>query len=101
MAGNILTGLKFKTNFFSVDFYQEETLKQSVLLGKTPFDMLLFTVFDNGTANTPAADLTSFREIMSKSVAFLALDTFLALDSLRSFLTSSVLVYGNKGICLC
>ena len=52
--------------------------------------MLLFTVFDNGTANTPAADLTSFREIMSKSVAFLALDIFLELGSLRSFLTSSV-----------
>ena len=53
--------------------------------------MLLF-VFDNGVAQTPAANLTSFGKILSKPEAFLAL------NSLSSFLTSSVVVYGIEGI---
>ena len=51
-------------------------------LGKTPFDMLLFILFDNSAAKTPAASLTSFGGILSKPEAFLAL------TSLSSFLTS-------------
>ena len=35
--------------------------------------MLLFIVFDNRAAKTPAANLTSFGEILSKPEAFLAL----------------------------
>ena len=65
------------------------------LLGKTSFDMLLFIVFDNGAAKTPAANLTSFGGLLSKHEAFLAL------TSLRSFLTSSVVVYGIEGIWWC
>ena len=44
--------------------------------------MLLFIVFDNGAAKTPAANLTSFEGILSKR------DTFLTLNSLSSFWTS-------------
>ena len=62
-------------------------------LGKTSFDMLLFIVFDNGSAKTPAANLTSFVGLLSKPEAFLAL------ISLKSFLTSSVVVYGIESIC--
>ena len=57
--------------------------------------MLLFIVFDNGAAKTPAANLTSFGGILSKPEAFLAL------TSLSSFLTSSVVVYGIEGMCWC
>ena len=46
---------------------------------------MLFIVFDNGAAKTPAANL-------SKPEAFLAL------TSLSSFLTSSVVVCGIEGI---
>ena len=62
-------------------------------LGKTHFNMLLFIVFDNGAAKTPAANLTSFGGILSKPEALLAL------TSLSSFLTSSVVVYDIEGIC--
>ena len=55
--------------------------------------MLLFIVFDNGAAKTPAANLTSFWGILSKPEALLAL------TSLSSFLTSSVVVYDIEGIC--
>ena len=64
-------------------------------LGKTPFDMLLFIVFDNGAAKTPAANLTSFGGILSKPEAFLAL------TSSSSFLTSSVVLCGIEGIRWC
>ena len=57
--------------------------------------MLLFIVFDNGAAKTHAANLTSFGGISPKS------ETFLALTSLSSFLTSSVIVYGIKSISWC
>ena len=57
--------------------------------------MLLFIVFNNSAAKALAADLTSFGEILSKPEAFLAL------TSLSSFLTYSVVVYGIKGICWC
>ena len=57
-------------------------------LEKTPFDMLLFIVFDNGAAKTPAANLTIFGGILPKP------EVFLALTSLSSFLTSSIVVYG-------
>ena len=35
--------------------------------------MLLFIVFDNGAAKTPAANLTSFGSIFSNAEAFLPL----------------------------
>ena len=54
--------------------------------------MLLFIVFDNGASKTPTASLTSFGGILSNSEAILAL------TSLSSFLTSSVVVYGIEGI---
>ena len=50
--------------------------------------MLLFIVFDNGAAKTPAANLTIFGGILPKP------EVFLALTSLSSFLTSSIVVYG-------
>ena len=53
-------------------------------LGKTPFAMLLFIVFDNVAAKTLAANLTRFKGILSKPEALLALISF------SSFLTSSV-----------
>ena len=56
----MLTSLKFKTNFLSGVFYQE-----------TVFDELLFIVFDNGAAKTPAVNLTSFGGILSKPSAYL------------------------------
>ena len=56
----MLTSLKFKTNFLSGVFYQ-----------KTVFDELLFIVFDNGAAKTPAVNLISFGGILSKPSAYL------------------------------
>ena len=63
-------------------------------LGKTSFDMLLFIVFDNSGAKTPAANITSCGGNLLKS------EVFLALTSLVSFLTSSFVLYGIEGICL-
>ena len=57
--------------------------------------MLLSILFNNVAAKTPAANLTSFGGSLSKP------EGFLALTSLGSFLTSSVLVYGIEGICWC
>ena len=76
-------------------FIKGDTRAIFASLGKTAFYMLLFTVFDIGAANTPAADWTSFRGIFSKH------ETFLALTSLGIFKTSSVVVYGIEGMCWC
>ena len=53
--------------------------------------MLLFIVFDNGAAKTPAANSTSFGGLLSKPAAFLEL-TFLG-----RFLTSAVVAFSNVG----
>ena len=58
-------------------------------LGKTPFDMLLSIVFDNGAAN-----LTSFEGILSKPEAFSTL------TSLSSFELLKLLYMVSKG-CSC
>ena len=58
-------------------------------LGKTPFDMLLFIVFDNGAAN-----LTSFEGILSKP------ESFLTLTSLSSFELLKLLYMVSK-VCSC
>ena len=51
----------FKTKFLSDVFLSRgDTRAIFPSLGKTPFDMLLFIVFDNGVAKSPAANLTSF-----------------------------------------
>ena len=64
-ACNILKGLKFKTQFLpGVFLARGDTRAIFAFLGKTPFDMLLFIVFDNGAAKTPAANLTSFGGIL-------------------------------------
>ena len=55
--------------------------------------MLLFMDFDHGTAKTSIANLNSFKGVLLKLVACLSL------ISLSSFLTYSVVVYGNKRIC--
>ena len=57
--------------------------------------MLLFIVFDNGAAKTRAAILTSLGGILPKP------EGFLALTSLSSFLTSSLVVYGIEGTYWC
>ena len=75
MLGNILTAVKFKTEFLSCALLRGDTRSNFTPLGRTPFDMLLFTVFVNGPTKITAANLTNFGETFSKPLAFFELNS--------------------------